>query len=194
MAQRTYTDLKKSMTESELKAFFQRIAKSYAYSDIMCSSTYYKKKENITESCFRRILKEAIVKNLVTDEEVNLMEVKAIANQRRHYDETGTSSRVYYGRLRSERKEYIISNFTDEEKKKMVEYYAESKETMPDIAKKYDVGLSVFAAIIKEVFVQNKIDDEICDKIYNRSLKNSKNPEKTKAKFEELIQERNHNK
>lgn len=80
---RSFTQLKNSMTLKEFETFCRRIATQYAKFEEQYSASYFVKAENITKGCFYKILYEAIIRNLVSEELVNMMETKSICNQKK---------------------------------------------------------------------------------------------------------------
>lgn len=168
---RTYTKLKKQMSVIEFETFCKRIANQYGKSEGHYSASYFVENENITRRCFYRILEEAIVRNLVTEQTVNYMEAKAISNQRNYGKNAGEATLRHYAQLRKKREEFIISQYSKLEIKKVAEDFAKSLElSKKDFAKKYGISISILDALLKTAFVENIADDQICKKIEKRSL------------------------
>ena len=133
---RTYTELKKQMTVEQFELFCKKLATRYANSEKQFSCSYFVKTENITKSCFYRILGEAIIRNLVSEEIVRKMEEKSLFNQKQHVQKAGITTLKHYGELRIKRDEKIISQYTEEDIKKLAEYFAQNPEkTKEEIAK-----------------------------------------------------------
>ena len=97
---RTYTELKKQMTVEQFELFCKKLATRYANSEKQFSCSYFVKTENITKSCFYRILGEAIIRNLVSEEIVRKMEEKSLFNQKQHVQKAGITTLKHYGELR----------------------------------------------------------------------------------------------
>lgn len=191
---RSFTQLKNSMTLKEFETFCRRIATQYAKSEEQYSASYFVKAENITKGCFYKILYEAIIRNLVSEELVDMMEAKAICNQKAHAVNAGETTRRHYAKLRKERNEYIIYSFTDAEIKQLADNFAKSlEETKIDFAKRYGIKISVLDALLKKAFVENIAEDVTCKEIEKRSL--SKDSSKRAKEFFKLLwKERNNNK
>ena len=168
---RSFSKLKRSMNLKDFESFCRRIATQYAKSDGQYSGSYFMKTENITRDCFYKILDEAIIRNLVSDELVDKMEAKAIVNQKNHAPNAGETSRNHYAILRKKRNEYIICSFSEIEIKVLAEDFAELvQQTKADFAKRNGISVSVLDALLKKAFVENIADDETCRKIEKRSL------------------------
>ena len=184
---RTYTELKKAMTEESFNNYCKRIATQYATSDGRFSSTYFTKAENIKSSCFYKLLRDAVIKNLVDDKIVDKMEEKAVFNQKRHYSEAGISSLIHYSELRQKRIEYIISTFSEEQIKGITETYANNPEkTMEEIANTNKISITVLKNILKKAFVESIVDMDICMRIEKRSMQNARNQEQKEKAFKKM--------
>lgn len=191
---RSFTQLKNSMTLKEFETFCRRIATQYAKFEEQYSASYFVKAENITKGCFYKILYEAIIRNLVSEELVNMMETKSICNQKKHALNAGETTRQHYARLRKERNEYIICSYTDLEIKQIAEDFTKSlEEKKTDFAKRYGIGITVLDSLLKKAFVENIADDEICKKIEKRSLSKDSS-KRAKEFFAYLWKERNNKK
>lgn len=188
---RNYSYLKKHMTPEDFKNFCKRIANQYAKSDDHFSSSYFVKVEEITKSCFYRVIEEAVVRNWVSEEVVNKIEAKSISNQQYHAKNAGETTIRKYAELRRKRNEYIFSLYSDEEIRTMAKEFAEREENVSkaDFAKKYDLNISVLDALLKKAFVQNIADDEICKTIERRSLQRDSS-KRTVEFFEYLWKQR----
>lgn len=169
---RNYSYLKKHMSQEEFKTFCKKVANQYAKSDDHFSSSYFVKTENITKSCFYRVIEEAVVRNWISEEIVNKVEAKSISNQKYHAQNAGETTLRKYAELRRKRNEYIFSLYSDEEIRNIAKEFAERKENISkrDFAKKYDLNIVVLDALLKKAFVENIADDEICKTIERRSL------------------------
>lgn len=169
---RNYSYLKKHMSQEEFKTFCKKVANQYAKSDDHFSSSYFVKTENITKSCFYRVIEEAVVRNWISEEIVNKVEAKSISNQKYHAQNAGETTLRKYAELRRKRNEYIFSLYSDEEIRNIAKEFAERKENISkrDFAKKHDLNIVVLDALLKKAFVENIADDEICKTIERRSL------------------------
>lgn len=195
MKQRTFTDLKKSMTEETLNKFCKRIAESYANSETRFARSYYGKNENITESCFYKVLERAVEMNLVSEKTVDKMERKAEANRNLHVKGAGVGSLVKYEVLRKKRNDYIISNYTKEQITTLATEFANNPEmSKKEFADKYGVCTMVIDKILVKAIVENIVDDETFAKIEKRTIEKNAGNAKTTKFFEALRQKRQHNK
>lgn len=187
---RSFSKLKHSMNLMEFESFCRKVATQYAKSDGQYSGSYFMKTENITRDCFYKILDEAVIRNLISEELVDKMESKSINNQKNHATNAGESSKQHYAMLRKKRNEYIICLYSDIEIKILAEDFAESiEESKKDFAKRYEISTPVLDVLLKKAFTENIADDMTCKKIEKRSLaKNSS--KKTKMFFEQLWQRR----
>lgn len=187
---RTYTELKKQMTVEQFELFCKKLATRYANSEKQFSCSYFVKTENITKSCFYRILGEAIIRNLVSEEIVRKMEEKSLFNQKQHVQKAGITTLKHYGELRIKRDEKIISQYTEEDIKKLAEDFAQNPEkTKEEIAKKYGITRTALQRLLNKAFVGNIVDDDICKAMEKRSLE--KNPSETiKYRFKLLWEAR----
>ena len=188
MKKRSFRDLSK-MSISELDSFCKRIAESYAKSDANFARTYYTEHENISVSCFYKVLERAVINNLVSEDIVDKMEKKSELNQSSHAKGAGITTREKYAMLRKKRNEYIIFLYTDEEIKKLaIDFANNSSISKHEFAKKYDVSVKVFDVLLKKAITENIIDDEIFSKIEERSL--AKDSSLRTKQFFKLLRER----
>ncbi len=190
---RNYSYLKKHMSQEDFKSFCKRIANQYAKSDNHFSSSYFMKTENITKSCFYRVVEEAVVRNWVSEDMVNKIEAKSISNQKYHAQNAGESTIRKYAELRRKRNEYIFSQYSDAEIKELAKAFAERSDEISkrDFAKKYDLSIMVLDALMKKAFVENIADDETCKTIERRSLQRDSS-KRTVEFFEYLWEQRRH--
>lgn len=190
---RSFSKLKNSMNLMEFESFCRRIASQYAKSNEQYSGSYFMKTENITRECFYKILDEAVIRNLVSEEMVDKMEIKSITNQKNHAVNAGESSKKHYAMLRKKRNEYIICLYSDIEIRLLAEDFAEATgETKEDFAKRYKVSIPVLDILLKKAFTENIADDITCKKIEKRSL--AKDSSKRAVKFFEQLWQRRENK
>lgn len=179
---RSFTELKRTMTTEDFEDFCKRIATQYAKSEGQYSCSYFIKAENLTKTCFYKVIYEAIRKNLVSEETVDKMEIKSICNQKAHAVNAGETTRKHYAKLRKERNEYIISSYTKTEIKQIAEDFAKStKEKKIDFAKRNGIAIPVLDTLLKKAFIENIASDKICEEIEKRSL--SKDSSKRAKEF-----------
>jgi hypothetical protein len=191
MSRRSFKELSKTMTESELNSFCKRIAESYANSELRFARKYYAEHENISYSCFYSVLERAVVFYLVSEKTVNRMENKALLNQATHAQGAGTTTKDKYDMLRKKRNEYIIFLYSDERIKQLVVDFADHPEmSKEECSKKYDISISVLDTLIKKAIVENIVDDGTFAKIEVRILKEDSSL-RTKDFFQSLHEKRN---
>ena len=191
MAQRTYRQLKKSVSEDRFDAYCAKIATRYANSDGQFSSTYFSREENITTDCFYLLLRDAIIKNLVDDKTVDMMEYKAMSNQKRHCEKAGETSRVKYKKLREKRTQYIISQLSDNEISNITINYAyDERLTIDDLTQMYDLSESVIKNVIKKAFIEGMIEDEVCRMLEEKALNKASDQRYVKTFFKSLWEQR----
>ena len=145
---RSFAKIKNTMNLKDFESFCRRIATQYAKSNGEFSGSYFMRTENISRDCFYKVLDEAVVRNLISDELVDKMEMKAIANQRNHAKNAGETSKQHYAILRKKRNEYIICLYSDAEINELAKDFAESiEESKKDFAKRYEISISVLAIL-----------------------------------------------
>lgn len=193
MKKRSFRDLSKSMTAIQIDNFCKRIAESYANSETKFARSYYTEHENISKSCFYKVLERAVILNLVSEKTVNKMERKAELNQSVHAKGAGMTSKEKYAILRKKRNEYIIFLYSDEEITELAKDFANHPEiSKAQFAERYDVSIQVIDTLLKKAITENLIDDEIFAKIEERSLKNNQSL-RAKEFFQLLHQRRKTN-
>lgn len=189
MKKRSFRDLSKSMTTIEIDNFCKRIAESYANSEAKFARTYFTEHEDISMSCFYKVLERAVILNLVSEKTVDKMERKAELNQLSHAKGAGMTTREKYSMLRKKRNEYIIFLYSDEEIKEIATDFANNRQiTKIEFAEKYDVSIKVLDTLLKKAITENIVDDEIFAKIEERSL--AKDSSLRSKEFFRLLHER----
>ena len=179
MEARTYKNLQDIMTDAELDQFAKKIAEEYGGSECQYSRSYFAKLYNITSDCFYQLLYRAVERDLVTDENVKRMRMKASQNSNLKSSQnvgTGTiASEVKYQKLISKRKWFIfLRDFPKEKKIEITTYFAEHFEESKEVcAKKFEVSKVALDRIMEDTLINNEVDDEIFAKIRERSLKNN---------------------
>lgn len=171
MKKRSFKDLEKTMTKTQIDNFCKRISESYANSEAKFARTYYTEHENISTSCFYKLLERAVVLNLVSEKIVDKMEKKAELNQLSHAKGAGMTTREKYAMLRKDRNEFIIFSYSDEEIKKLgIDFANNPQTTKAEFAKKYDISIKVLDTLLNKAIVESIVDDETFAKIEERSL------------------------
>lgn len=189
MKKRSFRDLSKTMSAQEMDRFCKRIAESYAKSETRFACSYYTQHENISASCFYKVLERAVVMNLVSEKTVDKMEKKSELNQCSHATGAGMTTREKYAALRKKRNEFIIFSFSEEEIKQLAIDFANHPEiSKKEFAQKYDVSNTVIDVVLKKSITEKIVDDEIFAKIEERSLK--KDSSKRAKDFFNLLRER----
>ena len=188
---RSFKRLKKSMG-NEYDAFDSKYAKEYANSSNEFSCSYFVNKYNVSENCHYKLLYDAIICNRVSEEEVNKMEAKAFKNQKAKVQNAGSSSHLNYARLRRERYKYIASTYTEKEIEELVKIIvANPKISLEVIATIKGITLMTLKFMLRRAIVECYISDSEVMGLYERSIKNLGNPEKTQKSFEKMLEERN---
>lgn len=191
---RSFKVLKESMTSMEFNYFCQDIAEKYANSDGQCAKSYFSDKYDLSHSCFYKILEYAIVENLVSDEVVNLMQVKAIKNQKVHAENAGSRSILHYQDMRRKRYEKIVSNLSEKEIEEIAKEFAINFQiSKKELAEKHGMTIRVIDMILVRAILELIVDDKTFALIRERSLINGNNIKKTEAFFNELTRIRNRN-
>lgn len=189
MKKRSFKALSNTMTTAELDKFCKRIAESYANSEARFARSYYTEHENISVSCFYKVLERAIILNLVSEKTVNKMEKKAELNQSSHARGAGETSKVKYTELRKKRNEYIIFLYSDRDIAELATDFANHPEIQKaEFADKYGVSVNVIDTLLKKSITENIINDEIFTKIEQRSL--AKDSSLKAKEFFRLLHER----
>ncbi len=196
---RTFKQLQKEkMTFEELKSFAKEVTEAYAKSDIAYSQTNTAKDNYLTKKGLRDVMDYAIVTNLVSRETCEQVLQKAISNQRKKTQETGSSSITHHKELIRRREEFLLNAYAR----------AEVQKIAKDIAEHPDYPIHYFTlknniesdrltkGILKRAIVENIVSDEVMEKIIERSLKGIEiNRVKHKAKqyFAALKKQREEN-
>ena len=106
---RNFTQLKKSKTSRELNELCAEIATEYAISNDDHAESWFVEEYDISRSCYYKAKDYAVVRYLVTDEIVNYMRLKSMANQERNCSYGGRSTVQKYNKLLDDRKKYCVS-------------------------------------------------------------------------------------
>lgn len=188
MAQ-TFTRLKKILSVDEFNELCRKVALEYADSVEYYSADYFCKRYDITKSCFQKMIDYAIVNNLISDNTVNRMMNKAIANQRRHCKTAGITTIEKYARLQNERTE----NF---QREIAIFFVNNPDKTKKELARIKGLTIKEFDWNLVRAIEDNVVSDEIVDSIEERSIKNAKpgTEENTKVFFEGMRKKREANK
>lgn len=134
---------------------------------------------NIKSACFYKLLYRKVEYDLVEDETVRIMRIKASRNSKpksAQNVEIGTvSSEINYIKLISQRKWFIfLRDFPKDKKVEITTYFAKHlAESKAECAEKFRVSKVVFDRIMEDTLVNNEVGDEIFTKIRERSLKNN---------------------
>lgn len=190
---RSFSVLKKSMTTTAFDYFCQKIAEEYANSDGEFARSYFSNKYDISNACFYKVLEYAIINNLVSDEIVDLMQSKAIQNQKPHANEAGIKSILHYQNMRKKRYEKIVSNLSEKEIKTIAKEFANNFDiSKEELAEKHSMSIKVIDLILLKAILELIVDDETFALIRERSLSNNNN-KKAEDFFNELAKKRNSN-
>lgn len=193
MEKRNMTTLKKTLSIEEMDALAVKVTMEYVKSSNEFARTYFCDKYGLTSSAFYKLLEYAVVIGLVEEKVIDKMEEKAITNSKLHAEGAGAATKIKYAKLRMQRIENFLESLEKEEIKEMAEFFAETIEaTKGDAAACYQVSLREFDFVLRKAIVDGIVDDDIVDKIEERSIKNYSggNPKFVKHFFENLRQER----
>ncbi len=190
---RNFTQLKKAMSEEELRKFCKKIAEEYADSKGEYARSYFVKEYDISGSCFYKILETSIIKNWVSDETMLKMEEKAVENQKVHAETAGLSTRKHYSEMRQKRQEYIISFYTEKEIEDLATDFANSPLNKKEFAKQKGItSIRGLDLLLKKAIVEAIVDDIVFNDIRQRSVDNAKgDKQRVKEFFIQLAKERN---
>ena len=174
MKKRNFTQLQKSMTYWEFNNFCKKVTEQYANSEAKFARTYYTQMYNISESCYYRIIEYAIVTNLVNEKNVNKAMNKAIANQKLHNPNAGSTSLVKYSKMYAQRCEYISKSYTDEEVKEMVKIFTDNPNiSKEDLASAYGISRKTFELVLIRAIEENIVENKTVDLMEKRSIENA---------------------
>jgi len=190
---RSFTTIKKTMESDELEKFCKKIAEEYANSEPNFSRRYFCKQYRISESCYDKIKELAIVTDLVTDDIVEKMLAKSIANQNLHSNGAGISSIKKFAEMYKERHKHIALSYGEDDVREITEYFADNPNiSKQDIAKERGIPTKVLEIILARAIEENIVDDSIVERIEERSLRNThpSNNQRIMTYFEGLKKKR----
>lgn len=194
MGKRNFTQLRKSMDQERFASFCKKIATEYAKSEAKFARTYFTNAYNITGSCYDKVMEYAVVENLVEEVIVIKMMNKAIANQKLHGSNDGTTTRAKYARMYAKRCENIAKTFEKEEIKNIATDFAKSPSmTKRDFAASCGISRKVLELLLERAITENIVEDTVVDAIETRSLMRNSG-EDTKVYFASLRTKREINK
>lgn len=196
---RTRTDLERMMSPKELDQFSRQRSMEYAKGGLEFSRSWFTKAYNITSACFYWLLERSVVRDLVSDEIVDKMRRKSVANSNIKSQENAKTntiaSEVHYAKLIRERKWFIfLRDFPEEDKIKITTFFAKHPEvSKEECAKQFGISKASLDKIVEDSLLENRVDDEIFLRIRARSL--GANPSKIAINyFTTLKRKRNQNK
>lgn len=189
---RSFTKIKQSMSYGEFKKFCIKITEMYANSKEEFARSYFMKEYAITANCFYKILETSVIYNWVSEDAVDKMEAKALANQKAHATAAGVSTRIHYAELRTKRQDYILSAYTEIEIEDIATRFAKSLLNKKEFAKQEEITVKTLDLLLKKAIVEAIVDDIVFDEIRQRSIDNAAPNQKEKAKafFVNLSKER----
>ena len=194
---RSFITLKSSMKEEEFQKFRKKIAEEYANSACEYARSYFLKQYEISQECYYQILSSVVIENIVSDETVEKMELKALANQKTHAVNAGLSTRKHYNNLRRLRLENMeLSKFGDEEIKQIATKFAYSPLNKTEFAKENQIAVRILSLLLEKAIVEVIIDDLTYQAIRKRSFDRASEGNKKIVKnyFSNLARKRNSNK
>ena len=186
---RTKTELLKSVGEERYKELCIKLITEYATTDPRHAESDLCEKYKIKPSCYRAMKDDGIANNWVSDDIVDKVMNKAIANQKLHAPKAGKTSvnktlRMY--KVRSEKKQ---AKSEEEKVKNFAEIFAENDGvSKADLAEAAGYTVKEADQLILKAIIENFVSDDIVKLIEKRSIKNAtyKRRQVTKEYFEGL--------
>lgn len=183
---------KKLRETYSLSAFYKLsrdIATEYASTSPVRARSILMEKYNVSESTYYYLLEFAITHYLVSDNIIQQMQEKTLANQSNHGNH-GYSSHLKYAKLLEERKNY--SAFTQKDIRAIAKFFAEHPERPKDeIARMYCFHkTAVLDHLLLKACTECIVTDKLFEAIKKRSFATAADTEKTKRFFDVVAQRR----
>lgn len=183
---------KKLRETYSLSAFYKLardIATEYASTSPVRARSILMEKYDVSESTYYYMLEFAITHYLVSDNIIQQMQEKTLANQSNHGNH-GYSSNLKYAKLLEERKNY--SAFTQKDIRAIAKFFAEHPERPKDeIAKMYGFHkTAVLDHLLLKACTECIVTDKLFEAIKKRSFATAADAEKTKRFFDVVAQRR----
>ena len=188
---RSFKFLQKILSDYELNVMCRKICMMFLDitnghpRNIICKMFW------ITEACYYECIKRSIVYSLVTDEEVDRIEVRTIYNQRHNADTKGLKTKFKYTYLRLDRHSLIEETIRCSQKKKeeLTKKYAESKDGIFVFSFKQNIPYTALSKIVEEAIIKCYVEDDIVKKIQDKCLER-KSRKKVIEQFKKYKQKR----
>ena len=182
---RTFSQVRKQKTLEEFHSFAKMVTEQYGKTEYGYDQELCAKDNFLSIDALRKLIRYAIVENLVTLEMVYNVRNKAIVNQR---VKRGSSTSVeYYRKLLLQRSEKISNGFSRAKIKEIAEDIAfKPSEKIRYFTIKYLIESDIVTMmILKRAIIENIVSDEVMELIIKRSLSN--NPkERAKETFKKM--------
>ena len=165
----TFTQLKKNMDMDmeQVNSFCKKVAEEYANSSSQFSRSYFCKYYNLTQSCYYKVLKQAVEEDLINDAAVQRMINKSIGNQKMHAKDAGSSTMVKYANMKAKR--HVV-----QARKYATEFAYNPDISKMDLAASHGVTLKHFDELLVIAVERNIVDDNVVDAMEMRSIMNAK--------------------
>lgn len=192
--QKYFKDLERIMSVRELNDLATELAEEYSDREAGGITKNDLARENdMTVKLISELLDYAVVHSLVSEATVNLMENRALTNQRRYSTSSSGenfSAKKHYAELKRKRTEHQVLSFSDEKIKELAKAFAEETDkSKEDFAIRYDIAKKTVDILLKKAITQSICDDETFAKIEERSLQHNDSPE-TRSFFRQLHERR----
>ncbi len=156
MKKRSFTELERTKTQEELESMAKKIAIEYSKSEAQFARTYFSEQYNISKDCFYKMLEYATVRNLISEEDVNNIALKASGNQRCHANGNfPVTSYLHWNEIKKKRNKYIAGSLSAETVKSIAEDYENASDDMSKEEIAQIQGISTM--VLDEVLVRAKV-------------------------------------
>lgn len=167
------------------------IASLYASTSPEYSSEYFSREYETSRDTFYRLLEKAVIENIVNDDTVSRMEMKAIYNADAKVGDMGIArTKRHYMQLRTKRKEYQLPQKYAIE---ITTQYANSGYSKKQFCLINFMTNALLCRTIRQAVVKNWVSDDVVEKLVSKSLQCYQSDQITKF-WEGLINLRNENK
>ncbi len=182
MKKRSFTELEHTKTQEELEAIAKKIAVEYSESDAQFARTYFSEQYNISKDCFYKLLEYATIRNIISEEVVNNIALKASGNQRNHANGAfPVTSFLHWNEVRKERNTYIAWSLPPETVKSIAEDFENASD---GISKEELVSLyGISTMVLDEVLVRAKVLSYSDERIRDFAGKFASCPQISKRQF-----------
>lgn len=166
------------------------IASLYASTSPEYSSEYFSREYETSRDTFYTLLEKAVIENIVNDDTVSRMEMKAIHNAEAKVGDMGIArTKRHYNQLRTRRKEYMLPKKCAEE---ITTQYANSGYSKKQFCLINFITNALLCRTIRQAIIKKWVSDDVVEKLMSKSLQNYQSELITNF-WEELINLRNEN-